>query len=382
MKKCKHFISTLVSCFFIATVLFVASCKKENQGKNLIESQSLAKKINPRQGFVYTESNDAGQNSILSYLQKPNGTLSFLSTTASGGKGSGTPLGSQGALAMDDGHHWLFAVNAGSNSISSFSIDEGSLTLAHTVQSNGILPVSLTVYGNVLYVVNSTSANISGFTIGTGGTLTLIPGSGQPLSAATAAPAQISFKPGGQWLVVTEKMTNKITTFPVDAAGVAGAGSSIASANITPFGFDFSGNSYAIVTEAAGGAPTASTVSSYWIGSTSSLVSGPVHADQTAACWLVTTADGKYAYATNTGSNTISSFSVSNNGSVQILSKVAATTGGAPADVTLSGNEFYLYTINGGSHSISEFKKGNNTSLKNIGEITGLPAAAAGLVAF
>ena len=382
MKKCKHFISALASFLFVATILFFTSCKKENQGDRLMESQSLAKKINPRQGFVYTESNDASQNSILSYFQNSNGTLEFSGTTASGGKGSGASLGSQGALAIDDSHHWLFAVNAGSNSVSSFSIDEnGGLTLAHTVSSNGTLPVSVTVHGNFLYVVNSTSANISGFTIGGDGTLTLIAGSSQPLSAATAAPAQISFKPGGQYLVVTEKMTNKITTFPVNGSGVAGVGSSITSANATPFGFDFSG-SYAIVTEAAGGAPNASTVSSYWIGGASSVVSGPVQADQTAACWVDVTADGKYAYVTNTGSNTISSFSINNDGTVQILGEVAATTGGAPLDITLSGNEFYLYNINGTSHSISEFKKGNNTSLKSIGEVAGLPAVAAGLVAF
>ena len=291
---------TALSSFSAIILLFAASCNKMNQDKDLeypLLSEN-SKKINSRQGFVYTESNDASQNTILSYFQNSNGTLSFLGTTASGGNGSGAGLGSQGALALHNSHHWLFAVNAGSNSISSFSIgDDGSLTLAHTVSSNGTLPISLTVHGNLLYVVNSTSANISGFTIGAGGTLTWIDGSTQPLSAATAAPAQISFRPGGQYLVVAEKMTNKITTFPVNASGVAGAGSSITSANATPFGFDFSGN-YAIVTEAAGGAPNASTVSSYWTGASTALVSGPVNANQTAACWAVVTSDGKYAYVT------------------------------------------------------------------------------------
>lgn len=387
MKKSNHFMAlTTFRSFSAIILLFAASCSKVNQDKDLVKSPSLfenSKAINSRQGFVYTESNDAGQNSILTYFQSSNGKLNFLSTTASGGNGSGTALGSQGALALDDAHHWLFAVNAGSNSISSFSIgDNGSLTLSHTVSSNGTLPVSLTVHDNLLYVVNSTSANISGFTIGAGGTLTWITGSTQPLSAVTAAPAQIGFKPGGQYLVVTEKMTNKITTFPVNTSGVAGAGSSITSANATPFGFDFSGSNYAIVTEAAGGALNASTVSSYSAGANTALVSGPVNANQTAACWAVVTSDGKYAYVTNTGSNTISSFSISSSGNVQVLSKVAATTGGAPIDITFSGNEFYLYTINGTSHSISEFKKGGNTSLKSIGQVTGLPANAVGLVAF
>ena len=69
-------------------------------------------------------------------------------------------------------------------------------------------------------------------------------------------------------------MTNKIPRFPVNGSGVAGAGSSITSANMTPIGFDFSG--YAIVSEAAGGAANASTVSSYNSGA--NLTSGPIHA--------------------------------------------------------------------------------------------------------
>jgi 6-phosphogluconolactonase len=108
--------------------------------------QENSKPVNSNQGFVYTESNDAGQNTILTYVQNSNGKLSFLRSTASGGRGSGAALGSQGALAFDGVQvHWLFAVNAGSNSISSFSVDDnGGLTLADTVSSNGILPVSLT----------------------------------------------------------------------------------------------------------------------------------------------------------------------------------------------------------------------------------------------
>ncbi len=356
-------------------------------------AQENSKTVNFNRGFIYTESNDAGQNSILTYVQNSNGNLSFLSSTASGGNGSGAALGSQGAIAFDSVQpQLLFAVNAGSNSISSFSInDNGSLTLAHTVSSNGTLPVSLTIRNGLLYVVNSTSANISGFTIGTGGTLTLIPGSSQPLSATNAAPAQISFKPGRQFLfdkelVVTEKATNKITTFPLTSDGVAEAGSSVTSANSTPFGFGFRVvdelTGFMIVTEAAATVPNGSSVSSYSITAPPTLISGPVQAGQSEACWLVVSRDGRFAFVTNTGSNTISSFSIGDSGNLQILRNVAATTGDAPADITFSSNESYLYNINGVSHTISEFKKGKRNTLQSIGEVTDLPANAAGLVAF
>jgi 6-phosphogluconolactonase len=369
-------------CKLISTIsLFIIflSCTKENNTQGTFNAVSH-KSVKPRHGFVYTESNDAGTNNILSFLENANGTLILINSTASGGNGSGAALASEGALALSDNHHWLFAVNAGSNSISSFVIDDdGSLTLANTVSSNGSLPVSLTVHGNVLYVVNSTTANISGFTIGNGASLTLLNGSNQLLSGITAAPAEIKFTADGNFLVVTEKMTNKITTFPVNSLGIAAAGSSITSANTEPFGFDFS-NNYAIVTEAAEGAANASTVSSYLIGANTNLTDGPVGADQTAACWAVATKNGQYVFVANTGSNTLSSFSLSM-GNITVVNNVAANTGLAPADVTLSNNEFYLYNINGMSHSISEFKKGTNASLHSIGEVPGLPPNAAGLVA-
>ena len=373
---------TLYYLCSLVILSFIGACSKQIKETTVpdeVVTEAMKPGLSTKQGVIYTESNAADTNSILAYLQNSNGTLSLLYTTESGGDGAGAGLGSQGALQISGDHQWLFAVNAGSNSISSFFIHEnGCVTLMATVSSNGVFPVSLTVHNNLLYVVNSTSANISGFTIGSGGSLTLIPGSNQSLSAANAAPAQINFIPGGNYLLVTEKMTNKITRFPVNGSGVAGAGSSITSANTTAFGFDFAGN-YAIVSEVAGGAPSASTVSSYAGGV--SLTSGPVCAGHTAACRVKTTKDGRYAYVSNTGNNNISLFGVSSGGTVTLINAIAATTGMAPADLTLSSNEFYLYVINGTSHSISEFRKGSNLSLQSIGEITGLPPFAAGLVA-
>jgi 6-phosphogluconolactonase (cycloisomerase 2 family) len=360
-------------------LVFIFSCKKENDVP-FVEESAVQRPINSQQGFVYLESNEAGQNSIVSYFQNANGTLTYSATTATGGTGTGSPLGSQGALEIENINHRLFAVDAGSNSISSFAIrNDGSLMLMHTVASNGTKPVSLTVSGDMVYVVNATSANISGFRVGPGGVLTFIPGSSQSLSNPGAAPAQISFTPNGQYLIVTEKMTSKITSFPVNASGVAGPGVSQSSANNNPFGFDFSGN-YVVVTEAAIGNPGASSVSTY-SASGIALVSGPAHANQTAAGRAKATSNGETVYITNTGSNTISSFRINGSGTLQEIEKVAASTGTAPADITISGNDSYLYVINGTSHSISAYKIGPHDKLQSIGVITGVPANAAGLIA-
>ena len=180
------------------------------------------------------------QNSILIYKQHANGKLSYMTTVPSGGVGTGAGLGSQGALELDKEHQWLYAVNAGDNSISSFWVhSDGSLTLAHTASSGGTTPVSLTVHKNWLYVVNSGSANICGFNIGSGGMLTKIDGSLQSLSSSSAGPGEIKFRTGGMALFVTEKATNKIAVFAVNEQGIAGAGTFNNSVGSTPYGFDF-----------------------------------------------------------------------------------------------------------------------------------------------
>jgi 6-phosphogluconolactonase len=338
---------------------------------------------NPTKGFVYTMSNDASQNTILCFLQNSNGTLKLLTTVPTKGSGTSAGLGSQGALALDAANSLLFAVNAGDNTISSFKVDnDGRLTFADTVKSGGVLPVSLSMEGNLLYVVNSTSANISGFNVSSDGTMSHIPGSDQLLSDPAAGPAQISFKPGGGVLAVTEKMTNRITTFTVNSAGLASAAISVSSAGITPFGFDFSGSNYMIVSEASGGAADASTVTSYSLSAAgeTGVAAGPVATTETAACWVATSRDGKYSFVTNTGSNNISSL-LSSNGDLQIIEEAAAVTDAAPIDITFSGNEDYLYNINGTSHTITEFKRRSNDKLERIGSVT-VPPYAVGLVAF
>ncbi len=210
---------------------------------------------------------------------------------ASGGAGTGNLFGSQGAVILDDKHDWLYAVNAGSNSVSSFKVAaDGSLTLAHTVASGGIRPVSVTVNKDILYVVNQVSANINGYKIGSNGSLTTIPSTNLTLSAPTADPGQISFGPNGKELYITERGTDKITSFQVKGQGVAYDRRVNASAGVTPFGFDFARN-YMIVANAHMDLPNLGGASSYSLSNKGSIsaVNGNVLNGQTASCWTVTT---------------------------------------------------------------------------------------------
>src|SRR4029077_626960 len=103
------------------------------------------------------------------------------------GLGTGSGLGSQGALVLSENGRWLFAVNAGSDDISVFSVDREELTLASRVSSGGTRPISMTVYRDLLYVLNAGgSGNITGFNIGRHGALTPISNSTRPLSGGAA----------------------------------------------------------------------------------------------------------------------------------------------------------------------------------------------------
>jgi 6-phosphogluconolactonase len=334
-------------------------------------------------GYVYTMSNDAGTNSVLIYKQEANGRLKYKATVNSGGAGNGMGLGSQGALALDKIHRQLYAVNPGGNSVSAFKVSQnGMLTLSQTIAVEGSTPVSLTVHHSLLYVVNN-GGNICGFKISANGMLTKIDGSMQSLSAPTAGPAEILFKPDGSLLVVTEKMTNQIAIFKVNNNGVAQAGEFHPAQAETPFGFVFAGRDKLVITNAFGGAPDASTVTSFDVNGNGSidLVSNiPDH--EAAACWVVLTKDQDYAFVTNTGSNSISSLKVNNNGSLELLDSVAASTGASPLDIALSGNGKFTYTVNGMAHSIGQYRILHNGRLQSLGDLPGLPMAAAGMVAW
>ncbi len=334
-------------------------------------------------GYVYTMSNDAAKNSILIYKQDVNGMLSYGSMVSSGGKGMGAGLGSQGAVILDKSSMLLFAVNAGDNTISSFKVSsDGNLKLAQTVNSGGTMPISVTVFKSLLYVVNS-GGNICGFKVSNNGDLMMIPGSTQPLSKGDAGPAEIMFQPDGSHLVVTEKNTNKICTFKVTGTGAAEAPVVNPAYSETPFGFTIAGDNQLIITNAFGGNAMQSVITSLTVGATGVTgLSSAVPTQQTSACWITLSKDQDYAFVTNTMSNNISSLHIGAKNKLQLVDAAVAKTGANPTDIELSGNGEYIYSMNSGSHSISQFQVLPKGRLLSMGEVTGMPAFAVGLAAY
>ncbi|HEX6192870.1 MAG TPA: beta-propeller fold lactonase family protein [Chitinophagaceae bacterium] len=370
--------------------LLFAACKKDTKlppPADELQGASAKSNRSPHDaaGHVYTMSNDPGSNMVLDYLRAADGTLTLGGSYATGGTGTGTGLGNQGAVIFADGGDVLLVVNPGSNTISSFKITPAGLNLKSVVNSGGVRPVSLTSHDDLVYVLNQGgNGSISGFRLRNNDKLEPIPNSTRPLSVpAPTDPAQISFVLGGKALVITEKATNTITTYTVNHSGTPGVMHTMMSSTPTPFGFDTGTLGLVFVSEAAGGAPGASALSSYRVllNGEISLVEGSVSAGQTAACWVVIK-DGKYAYTTNTGSNNISNFDVNIfSGNIGVNDAVAAMTQAGPIDAALSRDSRYLYVLTSMGHTIDVFAAAANGDLTHIQTVPGLPPAANGLAA-
>lgn len=336
-------------------------------------------------GGVYTISNDTAGNQVYAYARAADGSLSLLGTYATGGKGTGADLGDQGALAYDVANKRFFVVNAGDSTISMMALNsDGSLTKVTSVAAGGTKPVSITFYGDIVYVLNAgdnaTPGNITGFQVA-GSTLTPL-GSTQPLSstATNIALGQIEFSRDGKVLVVTEKSTNKLDSYAVSATGIASAPKTVTADGRSPFGFEFSSNGYLIVSNENGGTNGSASSTSYSVAADATLtLVGSVGTGQTSSCWVATA--GNYAYVSNTKSGNVSAYSVGADGKLTLIAGAAGTTGNGAIDLAVPASNDYLYVLAMMSHTVTVFKINADGTLTSKSTLSNLPTRAQGLVA-
>ncbi len=109
-----------------------------------------------------------------------------------GGTGTGAGLGSQDAVALSENERWLLAVNAGSDDVSVFEVQQRGLRLVDRANAGASQPISVAIHGSLVYVVNTGSDAISGFTLSRRGQLEPLAGSTRALSQTGVGPAEIS----------------------------------------------------------------------------------------------------------------------------------------------------------------------------------------------
>ncbi|HTZ08720.1 MAG TPA: hypothetical protein VMB72_06600, partial [Acidimicrobiales bacterium] len=290
-------------------------------------------------------------------------------------------LGSQGSLAADPGDGLLYAVNAGSNSVSVFAVDGPHLFLRQVIGSGGTFPVSVAVHGDLVYVLNALGTpDIAGF-VESGGTLHRLWGSTRPLgldvptdtTQFTSTPGQVAFSPDGSQLLVTTKNNPAGNDVDVFAVGPDGRPSWQPVRNPEPgdvpfaIAFDAAGN---VVLGEAGPSALA-TLRLHRDGTLTPI--DTVASGQPGLCWV--TAAGPYFFTGNSGSNSSSGYSDAGDGQLTLLGSTP-TDPGTVDGAALPGGHF-LYVQTGGEGIVDEFAVGADGSLGQVGSVT-VPGAVGG----
>jgi len=337
--------------------------------------------------MVYMMTNNEVMNQVIAFYRDMNGMLTFAGAYPTNGRGTGIrkvsaatpnngvdPLTSQGSLTLSRDGRFLLAVNAGSHSISSFIIsDSGVPVLVDVKPSGGAQPNSVDVFGDLVYVANvgyapnNYASNIMGFRIDEHGRLTPIASSSRSLSTFNAEPAQVLFTRDGSKLLVTEYTTNRLSVFNVNQNGTVSEPIVNDSYGDGPLGAYFLSSGILLVTEASSNA-----LSSYSMSNDGILhvISGSVPNGYKTACWVITTRDERFAFITNTLSGTISTYRIDPNGELSVAGHITSTpigtASGLPMDVGVSRDGRHFYTLNGNQGTVSVFAIQGDGSLVRL----------------
>lgn len=257
--------------------------------------------------------------------------------------GVGGPLGGVGTTSI------LYVTNSGSDNVSGYSINATSGTLTAipgSPFSNVSAPSAMAVSSNgfFAYVTNRRTNNVTAFRVSTEGALLLVPStSTNPNPAAVdAAPAALAISPDTKHLYVANNGNDTVTAFNIEIAG--------ALTMISPT----AGNTNPL---AVNGADPAS---------------------------IAIPQSGKFLYVANSGSNDVTAFSI---GATGLLSRTAPSgantnpilTGGTvPKGMVISPNGSFLYVANSGSHNLTVFQIGSNGLLTLVPPAGSNPVSTGG----
>src|SRR5260370_29772408 len=237
-----------------------------------------------------------------------------------------------------------------------------------------LLAASIGLFGAVGAASAATvGSNYAGSRLSSNGTLAPIPGSTYAVPDSSGL-GDVFFNAFGNHLIGTRTGTSLIDSFLVLPGGrvLAAPGSPFTGQGLGQLGAEFSpaNPSQLFVSNAHNGA-LLGTVSAYRdgaFGQLSSIVSSPYADGQTAPCWVEISHNGRYLFTVNTGSGTISSYSINPDGSLALIGSTPITGGGADIDARLSPDGKYLLVDGSGMRFVSVFAV-------NGGTLTELPSS-------
>jgi 6-phosphogluconolactonase (cycloisomerase 2 family) len=332
--------------------------------------------------FVQTD-NPAG-NQIVAYDREADGSLTQAGVYDTGGLGgvlAGSVVdhtASQGALTYDRANDLLYAVNAGSDTLSVFAVRGDRLILLQVVSTGGAFPVSVTVARNVVYVLNAREGgSLQGYRVFLDH-LFALPGSVRQLGLDPTAspefthtPGQVAFTPDASRLIVTTKANgNAIDVYGVSLVGYLSATPVVnTEPGAVPFAVSFDREGNLVVAEAG-----TNSLASFRLNDDRTLTAlHAVATGQAATCWVV--AAGSVFYASNAGSASLSGVQAGPAGQLSLLGSTPTDAGTVDAAVTANGR--FLYVQAGAQGNVDAFRVNGDGSLSATGSVT-VPGAAGG----
>jgi len=333
---------------------------------------------------VFVQTDNTAGNTIVAYERTAAGGLQQVGSYPTGGNGGQLTgsvvdhLSSEGSLAYDGQAGLLYAVNAGSNTITVFRVVGDQLIRSQVISSGGQFPVSIAVHGRQVYVLNALGGgSVAGF-VQLGGRLIPVPSRERELGLGTSSttvftgtPGQIAFTPDGSQLVVTTKgAANSVEVFQAGPFGLSAAPTVTSLPGQVPFGITFDQYGHLAVAETG-----TNTVATFAIAPGGQLTQlGSAATGQAATCWI-TAAPGGTLYASNAGSGTESGLSTQPDGAVTLLG--ATPTDAGTVDAAASSDGQYLYVQAGGPGNVDAYHINPDGSLTQTGSVT-VPGAAGG----
>ena len=334
---------------------------------------------------VFVQTDNTAGNQVVVYDSAADGALTQAGVYNTGGLGgvlAGSVvdhLASQGSLAYDPAAGELYAVNAGSNTISVFAVFGDHLTLRQVIGSGGTFPVSIAIHNGLVYVLNAENGGeVQGY-VSFFGRLVALPGSGRALGLNpteepqfTHTPGQVAFSPDGRQLIVTTKGNGSdIDVFAVAPFGRLSATPVVNSEpGAVPFAVSFDQEGHLIVADAGTDA-----LSDFALNPNGTLARlDEVGTGQEATCWVVAT-NGRF-YSSNAASASLTGFQ-SSDGGTQLTSLGDTPTDGGTVDATVSGDGRFLYVQTGAAGIVDEFAISAGGALSKIGSVT-VPGAIGG----
>lgn len=286
-------------------------------------------------------------------------------------------VSSPSSITVSANGFFAYVTNSGSNSVMAFRVGtDGALLPVTSTPTNpnpvptGVNPVAamLSPDTEFLYVANTGSDTVTAFGIGPGGELTPIPQAGSalnPISTEGTAPRGIAVAPDGRFLYVANSGSNNVTAYSIGATGLltlvpptASNPNPVSTDGTTPRGIAVARGGRFLYVANSG----SNNVTAFSIGGTGLLTPvpstgpspNPVSVAGTAPNDIIISSNGQFLYTANGGGN-VSAFAIVGSGLLSLMpasgnSLNPTAAGTAPAGVTISPDGKFLYVANGGGN--------------------------------